>query len=161
MTYYWDGLIYHRVLSPCMNRTIPNAGDTFLTQRQIEVLSLRERGVTQKSIASQLGTSVANISTIETSARVNIAKAEQTITLAKLLKCNIIFNVQEGTELWDLVSRIYTMADNDGTKLAYTEPELVAFINRGLKHVFDDRKLISDAEIGLTPDGNLIINPTL
>ncbi|HIJ12665.1 MAG TPA: Tfx family DNA-binding protein, partial [Halobacteriales archaeon] len=98
---------------------------------------------------------------IETSARVNISKAEQTITLSKLLKCNIIFNAQEGTELWDLVSRIYTMADNGDTKLAYTEPELVAFLNRGLKHVFNDRKLTASAEIGLTPDGNLIINPTI
>ena len=142
-----------------MDQIIPLAGDTFLTQRQIEVLSLRERGVPQKTIASQFGTSVANISTIEHSARVNILKAEHTLTLSKLLKCNIIFNAHEGTGLWDLVSRVYTMADNDGTKLAYTEPELVAFLNRELKHAFDNRKLTTNAEIGLTPDGHLIVNP--
>ncbi len=142
-----------------MDQKIPRAGDTFLTQRQIEVLSLRERGVSQKSIAEQFGTSVANISTIENSARSNISKAEGTLILANLLKCSVIFNAQPGTELWDLVSRIYTMANNSEIKLAYTEPELVGYLSRELKNSFQARKLTQEAEIGLTPSGALIINP--
>ena len=49
--------------------------DTFLTERQAEVLALRTDGLTQREIADRLGTSVANVSGVESSARRNVAAA--------------------------------------------------------------------------------------
>ena len=52
-----------------------DAERSVLTRRQAEVLALRERGVRQASIADLLGTSRANVSSVESSARENVEKA--------------------------------------------------------------------------------------
>ena len=60
-----------------------DADESVLTRRQAEVLALRERGVRQSVIADRLGTSRANVSSVEASARENVAKARETVSFAE------------------------------------------------------------------------------
>ena len=140
-----------------MDSSIPSSENTFLTHRQIEVLALRERGLSQKDIASQFGTTIANISSIETNARHNIDKAKKTLLLSEFIQCIVIFNSSKGSDLWDIASQIYAAADNNNIKISYTEPELIAFINGELKKYIKNRKTTMDIDIGLTARGSLIL----
>ncbi|MGM0590756.1 MAG: sigma factor-like helix-turn-helix DNA-binding protein, partial [Halobacteriota archaeon] len=52
-----------------------SAGSTTLTERQVEVLELREQGYTQREVADRLGTTDSNVSAIERAAEQNVEKA--------------------------------------------------------------------------------------
>ena len=136
-----------------MDNSIPSSENTFLTNRQIEVLALRGRGLSQKDIASQFGTTIPNISSIETNARHNIDKAKKTLRLSEFIRCVVIFSSPKGSDLWDITSQIYAAADNNGIKISYTEPELIV-----KKHI-KNRKTMVDIDIGLAADGSLIMIP--
>ena len=142
-----------------MDNSIPSSENTFLTNRQIEVLALRGRGLSQKDIASQFGTTIPNISSIETNARHNIDKAKKTLRLSEFIRCVVIFSSPKGSDLWDITSQIYAAADNNGIKISYTEPELIAFIDGKVKKHIKNRKTMVDIDIGLAADGSLIMIP--
>lgn len=142
-----------------MDNSIPSSENTFLTNRQIEVLALRGRGLSQKDIASQFGTTIPNISSIETNARHNIDKAKKTLRLSEFIRCVVIFSSPKGSDLWDITSQIYAAADNNGIKISYTEPELIAFIDGEVKKHIKNRKTMVDIDIGLAADGSLIMIP--
>ncbi|MFB6300009.1 MAG: Tfx family DNA-binding protein [Halobacteriales archaeon] len=132
---------------------------TFLTQRQVEVLSLRGEGLTQETIADRLGTSVPNISSIERSAKRNIEKAEQTVALARILRSRVSFTVEAGTDLRNLVDTIYRRGDDTDTRVDYTDPELSAHLHDQLEAHIEGRQLTTDVEIGLTTEGEVLLFP--
>ncbi|WP_370515861.1 sigma factor-like helix-turn-helix DNA-binding protein, partial [Halapricum sp. CBA1109] len=59
--------------------------ESVLTRRQAAVLALRERDLTQSTIADRFGTSRANVASIEASARENVRKARETVAVADAL----------------------------------------------------------------------------
>ncbi|MFB6149246.1 MAG: Tfx family DNA-binding protein [Halobacteriales archaeon] len=132
---------------------------TFLTQRQVEILSLRGEGLTQETIADRLGTSVPNISSIEQSARRNIEKAERTVALARVLRSQVSFTAEAGTDLRNLVDTIYRRGDETDTRVDYTDPELSAHLHDQLEAHIEGRQLTTDIEIGLTADGDVLLFP--
>lgn len=134
--------------------------DTFLTERQVEVLSLRSDGLTQREIAERLGTSVANVSSVETAGRRNVESAKRTLVLAGLLRAPTRVSAEAGTDLRDLLDRIYDRADEAGTRIAYTEPELSTHLQAELGHHLDGRELRTDVEIGITDDGDVDVLPS-
>ena len=62
-----------------------SAAPTVLTERQVEVLKLREQGQTQQEVAEQLGTTDSNISAIERAAEQNVTKARRTLALVRTI----------------------------------------------------------------------------
>lgn len=129
--------------------------DTFLTERQIEVLSLRLDGLTQSAIADRLGTSVANVSSVESAARRNIDRARRTVDLARLLRCIIEVDVAEGDDLRDVLDRVYAAGDDAGVTVEYTEPELSGYLLDALGDRIHGRRFTSAATIGIAPDGDV------
>lgn len=138
----------------------PDDGDTFLTERQAEVLAHRAEGLTQREIAERLGTSVSNISAVERAARRNIERSRRTIALARVLRCAVRFTVDEGADLRDLIDRIYETADQAGVRLAYAEPELATLLGERLGDRLVGRRLTEEVEIGLTGDGDVVAYPS-
>lgn len=133
---------------------------TFLTERQAEILALRNQGLTQREIADKIGTTVANVSTIERAARQNIASAKQTLELAAVLESAVWFTVEAGTDFRTLIDRIYRRGDAANVKLAYTEPELSTHLHENLRDNLEGRQLTADARIGITTDGTVVTYPT-
>lgn len=139
-------------------RTDP--AETMLTERQHQVLVLRNEGLTQPEIADQFGTSVANVSSIEKRARENIARAGRTIALAKDIQVDHWVSVPDGTHLRELVETIYDAGDEVGVKVPYTAPELTTYLHVHLRDRLDGRRLTQRLQIGLTPTGEVVTRPS-
>lgn len=136
-----------------------DVSDTFLTERQVEVLLRRNEGKTQEAIATELGTSVSNISSIESAARSNIEQARNTIDLAHLLQSVVRIDIDAGTDLRSVIDEIYREGDNAGLKISYTEPELATHLNTLFSSRLRGREVIEDIELGITPEGEVVSYP--
>jgi len=104
----------------------PNDG--VLTRRQAEVLALRERGRKQAAIADRLGTSRANVSSVEASARENVEKARETVAFAEALAAPVRIEIDEATDLYDVPTQVYDACDEAGVKVNQTAPELMRIV---------------------------------
>jgi hypothetical protein len=124
-----------------------------LTRRQAEVLALRERGLAQATIAEWLGTSRANVSSIEASARENVAKAHETVAFAEALRAPVRVEVGEGTDLYDVPQRVYSACDEAGVKVNYAAPELMKLVADAAGDAVRGREVRRDLLVGVTSDG--------
>ena len=102
-----------------------DAEQSVLTERQAEVLALRERGLRQADIADRLGTSRANVSSVESSARDNVERAKETIAFAEALSAPVRVEIDAGTDLYDAPQRVYDACDEAGVKVNQTAPDLM------------------------------------
>ncbi|MFB6177830.1 MAG: Tfx family DNA-binding protein [Halobaculum sp.] len=124
-----------------------------LTRRQAEVLALRERGLRQADIAERLGTSRANVSSVEASARENVRKARETISFAEALSAPVRIEVSAGTDLYDVPERIYEQCDEVGVKVTYTAPDLMKLVSDEAGDAVTGREVVADLLVGVTSDG--------
>lgn len=132
---------------------------TVLTARQVEVLELREAGLTQQAIADQLGTTASNVSAVERAARENVEKARQTLELMRTIRSPARFSIAAGMTFDDLVQEIYDRGDETGIKLAYSRPELYAHLYEKLSEHTSENQLEAPVTIGLTDDGDVNVFP--
>lgn len=129
--------------------------DSVLTRRQAEVLALRERDVPQAAIAEHLGTSRANVSSIEASARRNVAKARETVAFAEALEAPVQVSIQSGTDLFDVPGQVYDACDEAEVKVGYTAPELMKLVGDEAEDAVDDREVREPLLVGVTHEGDV------
>jgi Tfx family DNA-binding protein len=129
--------------------------DTVLTERQVEVLELREEGRTQKQVAEELGTTPSNVSAIERAATANVEKARRTLELVRTLRAPVRFRVEQGTSFESVVEAVYERGDEIGVKISYCTPELYSHLYTHLRDVVDNNQLLVGVEIGITEDGDV------
>lgn len=132
-----------------------STASTTLTDRQVEVLELREQGHTQQEVADQLGTTDSNISAIERAAEQNIEKARRTLELARTIRSPIQFSVSPGTSFDDLVASVYSHADEAGIKIAYCRPELYTHLYGVLEECTNQNELKTTTDVGITNQGEV------
>ncbi|GAB3667928.1 Tfx family DNA-binding protein [Halopiger thermotolerans] len=124
-----------------------------LTYRQAQVLALRERGISQADIADALGTSRANVSSIESSARENLEKARETVAFAEALRAPVRVRVPEGTDLYDVPDLVYEACDEVGVKVDYTAPDLMKVVSDAAGSAVTGREVSTPLIIGVTSSG--------
>lgn len=134
-----------------------DADESVLTRRQAEVLVLRERDVPQAVIAEHLGTSRANVSNVEASARENVEKARETVAFARALRAPVQVAVDGGTDLYDVPSRVYAACDEAGVKVDHAAPELMKIVNDEAGTVIRGREIREPLLIGVTGDGTVTV----
>ncbi len=134
-----------------------NTGGTFLTERQAEVLTLRGKGLTQSEVADRLGTTVANISTVEKRARRNLEKAARTLKLAREIEAPLRLSVDEGVDLYDVPGMVYDAADGAGIKVALSGPEILRLLHREAGPRVRDRAVVEPLSISVGSDGSLSV----
>lgn len=134
--------------------------DTVLTERQARILALRADGSTQAEIADELGTSIANVSAIESSGRDNIRRANRTITAAQILQAKIRFTVSAGTTIRELTDRVYEAGNNAELKISYPSAELTELLRQHLQDRLDASTLTESVAIGISDEGNVVVHPT-
>ena len=117
----------------------PSAG--VLTHRQAEVLALRERGLKQSVIADRLGTSRANVSSVEASARENVEKARETVAFAEALAAPVRVEIDESTDLYDVPTQVYDACDEAGVKVNQTAPELMRIVGEAAGDAIQARQV--------------------
>ncbi|ARS91794.1 Tfx family DNA-binding protein [Natrarchaeobaculum aegyptiacum] len=124
-----------------------------LTHRQAQVLALRERDISQADIAAELGTSRANVSSIESSARENLRKARETVAFAEALRAPVRIRVPEGTDLYDVPELVYEACDDAGVKVDYTAPDLMKSVSDAAGAAVEGRQVSRPLVVGVTSDG--------
>lgn len=132
-----------------------DAETNVLTRRQAEVLALRERGMRQRDIADQLGTSRANVSNVEASARENITRAHETIAVAEAIAAPVRVEIPAGTDLYDMPKLVYDACDEAGVKVQYTAPELMTVVTEAVNSAVEGRAVHERLLIGVTADGTV------
>lgn len=126
---------------------------SILTRRQAEVLALRERGVRQTVIADRLGTSRANVSSIEASARSNVEKARETVAFAEALTAPVRVDVAAGTDLYDVPKLVYDACDEAGVKVNHTAPDLMKRVSDAAGDAVQGREVRESILVGVTSEG--------
>jgi hypothetical protein len=132
-----------------------DADESVLTRRQAEVLALRERGGRQADIAEYLGTSRANVSSIESSARSNIEKARETVAFAEALTAPVRLEVAAGTDLYDVPKLVYDACDEAGVKVTHTAPDLMKLVSDEAGDAVQGRKVEESLLVGVTTSGRV------
>lgn len=129
--------------------------ESVLTRRQAEVLALRERDVPQRAIADELGTSRANVSSVEASARNNVERAHETVAFAEALRAPVRVAVDAGTDLYDVPSRVFSACDEAGVKVNRTAPELMKLVGDAAGDAVVGREVKRDLIVSVTGDGQV------
>lgn len=132
-----------------------SSNTTTLTERQVEILGLREEGHTQQEVAEMLGTTDSNVSAIERAAKQNVEKARRTLELIQALRSPVRFDAERGTTFDELVDEVYRHGDETGTKIAYCRPELYAHLYGILEEYADQNRLEESVKVGLTREGDV------
>jgi hypothetical protein len=143
--------------APDVDSLLAQAGfdpdQSILTRRQAEVLALRERGVRQTVIADLLGTSRANVSSIEASARSNVSKARETVAFAEALTAPVRVDVAAGTDLYDVPKLVYDACDEAGVKVNHTAPDLMKRVSDAAGDAVQGREVRDAILVGVTSEG--------
>jgi hypothetical protein len=129
--------------------------ESVLTRRQAQVLALRERDIPQAAIADDLGTSRANVSKVEASARDNVAKAKETVAFAETLQAPVQIEIDPGTDLYEVPDRVYEGCDRAGVKVPYSAPEVMKMVSEAAGDAIAGREVRSNLLIGVTSDGTM------
>lgn len=130
---------------------------TILTDRQIEILKLKGRGLTQTEIAKRLGTSRANISATEKTTRENIEKAKNTMELVRMIDAPLRITIEPETDLNTAVRAIYDKADSAGIWIAQSFPSLASMIQNNAKGKIKGRRILFRLEAAITKEGEVIV----
>jgi hypothetical protein len=130
-----------------------DASTNVLTRRQAQVLALRERGLAQATIAERLGTSRANVSSVESSARENVARARETVAFAEALHAPVRVSLEPGTDLYDVPNAVYSACDDAGVKVNHTAPELMKLVSDEAGDAVRGREVKRRLTVGITSEG--------
>ena len=131
--------------------------DSFLTERQIEVLKMRLCGLSQQEVADRLGTTRSNISIIEKRAHQNIARAKRTLQQWMMLRAPISLQARAGTDVFELPKMIFAAADEKEMRLPITSLDLVVQLRKKAPQLFKKRALERDARIFVTEEGEVLV----
>lgn len=132
-----------------------DADEGVLTRRQAEVLALRERGASQAAIADRLGTSRANISKVEASARDNVRKARETVAFAEALQAPVRVEIDPGTDLYDVPDMVYAACDDANVKVSLSAPEVMKQVSEAGASAVAGREVHAPLLVTVTSDGDL------
>jgi Tfx family DNA-binding protein len=132
-----------------------DAAESVLTRRQAQVLALRERDVPQRAVADHLGTSRANVSSVEASARENVENARETVAFAEALRAPVRLTVDTGTDLYDVPNRVFSACDDVGVKVNRTAPELMKLVSDAAGDAVQGREVRQDILVSVTGDGRV------
>jgi len=142
-------------LDALLDRVGFDASAGVLTRRQAEVLALREQGVSQADIAERLGTSRANVSSVESSARSNVEKARETVAFAEALRAPVQVELESGTDLYDVPDLVYEACDGAGVKVTQSAPELMKLVSDAAGDAVSGRQVRAPLLVGVTTEGEV------
>lgn len=131
--------------------------DTLLTGRQIEVLKLKRKGLSQADIARKLKTTRGNISTIETTALKNIAKAEKTLKLYRALEAPVWMTLPAGTDLYEIPQLIFKEADRKKIKIGIDSATVIVRLKASAPDRIEHRVTSGDISVSVDESGNVTI----
>jgi HTH-type transcriptional regulator, fmd operon transcriptional regulator len=99
-----------------------------LTERQLNVLSCREKGMSQLETAEELGTTRANVSMIERRARMNVEKARKTLRAYESTLTNHSVTVEGGSRPQEIPSIVLREGDRYGIHIQSNIVDIIRMV---------------------------------
>ncbi|AFC98932.1 DNA-binding protein, Tfx family [Methanocella conradii HZ254] len=130
----------------------------FLTDKQIEILRMKKKGMSQADIARALKTTRGNICIIENTALKNIEKAKNTIKFYRAMEAPIWLTIPGGTDLYDIPEIIFKAADKKRIKIAMDSAMVIVKLKTEAADRIRGRLTNDDIDISVDEHGNLTIN---
>jgi len=134
---------------------------SILTERQWEVLRLREKGFSQRKIAEILGTTRSNVSILESRAAQNIERAKRTIDEWMTIQAPIVVTVPGGTDIFQIPGQIFEEADRQKLRLPLDSVELVVQLRTKAPRELKGRMILRDIQVFVSRDGEILVKPLL
>lgn len=128
-----------------------------LTDRQIQVLKLRSKGITQERVARQLKTTRENVSILESRARRNIKKAKATIEMLEDLGMATRIMIKPETPVLEISKIILKKADDANVRLQLDCVDLLEKIKMKAKNKIKAKKVVQPISVVLLPYGDLLV----
>jgi Tfx family DNA-binding protein len=132
--------------------------ESFLTDRQKQILELRLQGYTQDKIAVILKTTRSNVSIIEKRARQNINRAKATLRDWEQLQSPLSIKIQEGTDIMKIPRIIFKEADQNGIKVYENTLDIISKIHETIPEAALHRRVNRTINIFISRNGEVSID---
>ncbi|MBN1324312.1 MAG: Tfx family DNA-binding protein [Methanotrichaceae archaeon] len=132
---------------------------SILTERQLEVLRLRGKGLSQRKIAEILGTTRSNVSILESRAAQNVERARRTIDEWMTIQAPIIVTVAGGSDIFQIPGLIFQEADRLNLRLPMDSVELVVQLRTKAPQELKGRMILRDIQIFVSREGEMLVKP--
>lgn len=129
--------------------------DSFLTDRQKQVLELRLQGYTQDRIAEVLNTTRANVSIIEKRAHQNIKRARATLKEWEQLRSPVSITIDKGTDIMTIPRNIFNEADRAGIKVHENTLDIIALIQETIPGAILHRRTARSIDVYISRSGEV------
>ena len=133
------------------------ASPSLLTNRQVSVLRLRRKGMSQQEVADLLGTTRSNVSILEKRALQNVVKARATLKEWTMIQAPVSLKVPAGTDVFDVPALVFSEADEAGIKLGISSVDIVVQIKNKTPAALKKRMILRDLEVAVTEDGLVLV----
>jgi Tfx family DNA-binding protein len=130
----------------------------FLTDKQLAVLKMKKKGMSQADIARKLKTTRGNICTVEKLAFKNVEKARNTLKAYKAIEAPIHLTIPDGTDLYDIPEKIFKVADKMQIKIMLDEAMILVKIKTEAQDKIHGRLTTDTFDISVDEHGNLSID---
>jgi len=130
---------------------------SLLTDRQVQVLKLRSRGLTQADAAKQLKTTRENVSILESRARRNISRAKATIEALQDLEMAARVLIRPETPVLEMARIVLKKADNSNVRLRLDCIDLLERIKMKARSKIRAKKVVKPISIVILPYGDLLV----
>ena len=127
-----------------------------LTKKQLKILELRSKGLTQRETARKLGTTRANVSMIEWRARRRLAKARETIRAYEMMREDFKVEIREGTKLAEVSAKILKACDKRHVHLRSTVVDIIHVIKSLKPDCIREGRVSRKILLRVDRDGNLL-----
>jgi len=135
-------------------------GQSLLTPRQLNVLKLRQAGLSQQEVAKILGTSRSNVSILEKRALQNVERARATLKQWRMIKAPISIKVPKGTDVFEVPGLIFKEADRQGVKLDSSSVDVIVRLRAEAPQALDKRIISKDLEVYVSEEGEVLVQET-
>lgn len=128
-----------------------------MTSRQLEVLRLRSRGITQEKVASILKTSRENITLIESRAHRNVRRAQETVSALEQVRKPWEIRIKPGTAVLDIPKIVLRKADEADIRTTLNVVEILEKVRSEARPKVKGKTVVKMINLKLDVEGTLTV----
>lgn len=134
-------------------------GNSFLTERQREIMRLRKQNLKKSEIARILNITRQDVTILEKRAKMNIEKAFNTIQIAYEDGLSVRHIIMKNTQILDAVKEILDAGNWNNIKIRSSIPEIFSLMRACHGSKIKNGVISDGTEVSILPDGTLIMRP--
>lgn len=131
--------------------------NSFLTERQYEILKFRKQGLSSEEISGILHVTRQDISVLERRIRDNVDRALNTISLVKEMDYLTVIRIEKGTNFIEASNQVFEAADKAGIRLNENYISLATMIRSAFPSGVHKGILESPLSVYLRKNGGILM----